>query len=300
MPAAPQAEFSGLWIPLVTPFRRGQVDHRGLAALTCSLSSTGIQGFVVCGSTGEAASLDDEEQLKCLSTVAAHTTLPLVMGVGGHHLGRLLERVRLLSDVARGEVPGLRAVLVAAPYYVRPSQSGVRRWFEAVADASELPLILYDIPYRTGIPLSRDTLLALAAHPNIVAVKDCGGDPGKTLALIHDGRLNVLAGEDLQMFSLLAQGGAGAIAASAHLRTRDFVAMVHALTASRLEQARALWIRLAPMIEALFAEPNPAPLKSCLSRSLGVSDELREPMMQIQPELRKRLDWTLEEIAGDR
>ena len=298
MPAATQATFSGLWIPLVTPFRRGEVDHHALAALTRALSSAGIQGLVVCGSTGESASLDDEEQLECLRTVATHTPLPVVMGVGGHHLGRMLDRMRRLSELARRELPGLHAVLVAAPYYLRPSQSGVRRWFEVLADASDLPMILYDIPYRTGIRITRETLLALAAHPNIVALKDCGGDPGKTLALIHDGRLAVLSGEDLQMFSVLAQGGAGAIAASAHLCTQEFATLMQALIAGRMEPARALWMRLAPLIEVLFAEPNPGPLKFCLSRIFGMSDALREPMMPIQQELKTRLDQFLAEMPS--
>lgn len=203
------------------------MDHDALAALTRSLAATGIRGFVVCGSTGEAASLDPDEQLACLHTVAAH--------------------------------------------------------------AGGLPLIVYDIPYRTGATLARETLLALAAHPHIRAVKDCGGDSGKTLALRADGRLEVLAGEDLQIFSHLAQGAVGAIAASAHLCTADFVQMMQALQAGRLEEARQRWLGLVPLIELVFAEPNPAAIKAWLAQEGRMANELRAPMSAASPALAQRL-----------
>ncbi len=290
MSAPPSTAFRGLWIPLVTPFRDGAIDHDALAALTRSLAHRGIAGFVVCGSTGEAAALDEAEQLSCLRTVAAHCgPLPLVMGLSDYHLGQACARVRQWSDLARADIPALSGLLVSAPHYVRPSQEGVRRWFETLADASALPLMVYDIPYRTGVTLSLQTLLALAAHPNIRAVKDCGGELGKTLALIDDGRLSILAGEDLQIFSLMAQGAAGAIAASAHLHTGRYVQMMQALADGELGRARALWAQLAPLIEALFAEPNPAPLKACLAREGAMREELRAPMAPISAGLKERL-----------
>jgi 4-hydroxy-tetrahydrodipicolinate synthase len=283
--------FSGLWVPLVTPFREGLVDHDALGALTRALAPTGITGFVVCGSTGEAAALDEEEQLACLVTVARHAAgLPLVMGISGYHLGATRAWVQRLSVLAETSVSGLRGLLVPAPHYVRPSQAGLRLWFETLADASTLPLIVYDVPYRTGAVIERDTLLALAAHPNIRAVKDCGGDAGKTLALIDDGRLSVLAGEDMQIFSTVAQGGAGAIAASAHLHTRRFVAVLAALAQGELAAARAAWQPLVPLIEALFVQPNPAPVKALLAQRGLLADELRAPMTGISPALRERLD----------
>jgi len=165
----------------------------------------------------------------------------------------------------------------------------VRAWFEALADDSELPLVVYDIPYRTGTPISRDTLLALAAHPRIAAIKDCGGDLGKTLAMIADGRLAVLAGEDMNVFSHMAHGGAGAITASAHLHTERFVALMAAIQAGRLPDARALWHTLVPLIEALFAEPNPGPVKAALAAMDWMRDELRAPMQPASGPVRERL-----------
>ena len=290
MPPYSSIDFSGLWVPLVTPFRGGAVDHEALGALTRSLATTGATGFVVCGSTGEAAALDEDEQLACLATVSRHAGgRRLIMGLSGYHLGATLAWVRTLSQRARSEVPGLCGLLVPAPHYVRPSQDGLRRWFEALADASELPIVVYDIPYRTGAVIPRETLLCLAAHPNIRAVKDCGGDAAKTQALIADGRLAVLAGEDLQIFGTVALGGAGAIAASAHLHTRRFAAVIAALTQGELAAARAAWQPLVPLIEALFAEPNPGPLKAALALHGHMTDELRAPMSGASSALRERL-----------
>jgi 4-hydroxy-tetrahydrodipicolinate synthase len=161
---APTPDFSGLWIPLVTPFRDGAVDHAALAALTRRLAADGVAGFVVCGSTGEAAALDEAEQLASLDTVqAAAGGLPVVMGLSGYHLGKTTAWVRKLSERP------LAGLLVPAPHYIRPSQAGLLEWFRAIADASSVPVLIYDIPYRTGATLSRETLLALAAHPRIRA-----------------------------------------------------------------------------------------------------------------------------------
>lgn len=282
--------FGGLWIPIVTPFREGRVDHDALASLTRHLAASGIAGFVVCGSTGEAAALDEDEAWACLSTVAAHAGgLPLMLGIAGEHLGHARARVREASRVARASVPTLQALLVSAPQYIRPGQSGVRAWFETLADDSELPLVVYDIPYRTGVTIARDTLLALAAHPRIDAIKDCGGDLGKTLAMLADGRLSVLAGEDLQIFSHMALGAAGAISACAHLSTERFVQLIRAIDEGRLVEARSLWARLAPMIETLFAEPNPAPLKAVLATAGWIANELRPPLQPASDALRARL-----------
>lgn len=141
--------FSGLWIPLITPFALGQVDHPALTRLVERLRTTGVAGFVVCGSTGEAAALDEAEQLAVLDTVMqASNGLPLVMGLSGYHLPKTLAWVKTLASRP------LAGLLVPAPHYIRPSQAGILQWFKAIADASAVPLIVYDIPYRTGVTLS--------------------------------------------------------------------------------------------------------------------------------------------------
>lgn len=276
MPAvsASPTPFQGLWIPLVTPFHDGAVDHPSLARMTKKLAGQGIAGFVACGSTGEAAALDKAEQLAVLETVLdASQGLPVVMGLSGYHLGQTVEWVQTL---ARYPLAGL---LVPAPHYIRPGQDGLLHWFRTLADASQVPLVIYDIPYRTGATLTTETLLALAAHPRIRAIKDCGGSPAKTQALIADGRLAVLAGEDAQMFATLTLGGTGAIAASAHWRAPEFVELMALLRGGQLAEARRVWQALLPWVEMCFAEPNPAPLKAVLAQAGWMRNELRAPMM---------------------
>lgn len=284
-PSSAPGLFSGLWTPLVTPFdATGQVDHAALRALVRDLAGRGVAGFVACGSTGEAAALTAEEQLAVLdTTLAAAQGLPVLMGVGGYRLQGVLAQ---LDAVCTRPVAG---VLVAAPFYIRPSQEGLLSWFRTLADASPVPLVLYDIPYRTGAELQLDTLLALAAHPRIQAIKDCGGDAGKTAALVADGRLAVLAGEDAQIFGSLALGAAGAIAASAHRHTERFARVIALLQGGALEEARALWQPLLPWVQAVFAEPNPGPIKALLAEAGQMGDGLRAPMTAASPALRQRL-----------
>ena len=266
-------DFSGLWIPLVTPFRKGQVDAAAARALVRHLAGTGIAGFVVCGSTGEAAALDEAEQLALLDLVLENAAgLPVVMGLSGYHLD---ETRRWAARLCERPVAGL---LVPPPLYIRPSQAGVLHWYRSLADTAGAPLIVYDIPYRTGTTINRDTLLQLATHPQIAAVKDCGGDAGKTLALLAQGQMQVLAGEDLQLFAAVAQGAVGAITASAHVGTPAFVRLLAQLQAGDLGAARLLWQRLVPWIELAFAEPNPALIKAALAREGHIRNELRPPM----------------------
>ncbi|EGI77854.1 4-hydroxy-tetrahydrodipicolinate synthase [Hylemonella gracilis] len=282
--SASARRYRGLWIPLVTPFSDGAIDLPALSQLVDHLREQGVRGFVACGSTGEAAALDADEQLAVLDTVLASAQdLPVVMGVSGYHLPKLREWLRVLASRP------LAGVLTPAPLYVRPAQAGLLDWFHALADSSAAPLIVYDIPYRTGTQITTDALLTLAAHPNIQAIKDCGGDAGKTLALIADGRLDVLAGEDMQLYATLAQGGVGGITASAHLRTASFVALMNRIAEGRLDEACADWLRLVPLIQALFAEPNPGPLKAVLAGQGHLREELRAPMTPVTPALRERL-----------
>ncbi len=277
-------DFSGLWIPLVTPFDHGEVDHASLRRLVGHYHSSGIAGLVVCGSTGEAAALSDEEQLAVLQAVMAEAPgLPVVMGLSGYHLGKTAARIQALGTL------GIAGVLLPAPSYIRPAQAGLIEWFTQLADASTVPVILYDIPYRTGVKIELETFMTLAGHPRIRAVKDCGGDAAKTRALIADGRLQVLAGEDGNIFSTMAQGGHGAIAAAAHLHTRRFVEVLQRIQAGEMVRAAALWSPLLPLIEGLFAEPNPGPLKALLAHQGLVRDELRSPMTRASSALAERL-----------
>jgi 4-hydroxy-tetrahydrodipicolinate synthase len=163
------------------------------------------------------------------------------------------------------------------------------RFFTTVADALPAPLVVYDIPARTGVRIELATLLALAAHPRIVALKDCGGRVDQTEALIADGRLQVLCGNDNEWFSSRCLGGAGAIAASAHIRTDLFVAFDQALARGDLAAGRALWRRLKPLTVGLFEEPSPGPVKALLAAQGECANELRAPLTTASVALTQRL-----------
>ena len=286
--------FSGIWVPLITPFADGEVDHAALRALVRRYADAGVAGLVALGTTGEPATLDAAEQNAVLATILdavqaaagaspQRRALPVLVGVSGNHTASMRERIAQLNPLP------IAGMLIAAPYYTRPAQDGIVAHVSALADASAHPVVLYDIPQRTGVRLELDTLLTLAAHPRIQAIKDCAGSLDTTLALIRDGRLQVLAGNDLEIFTTVCAGGSGAIAASAHWRPERFVALYRALTEGRLDEGRRIFHALVPQIQLAFAEPNPAPIKALLAGSGWVRNELRLPMTRASEALTERL-----------
>lgn len=276
--------FHGIWVPLVTPFQNQEIDLAALTSLARHIADAGVAGLVACGSTGEAAALSKDEQLAVLDAVlAAAPACPVIMGLADNNLPSALAH---LKQIQQRPIAGL---LVPPPSYIRPSQEGILAYFHHLADAATAPLILYNIPYRTGISLQLDTIRTLARHPRIVAIKDCGGDPQLTMRLIHDGQLAVLAGEDHQIFSTLCLGGAGAIAASAHVRPDLFMKTHQLVQESRLAEAREIFYSLLPLIERLFEEPNPAPVKAMLAQAGWVREELRAPMQPASARLAQLL-----------
>jgi 4-hydroxy-tetrahydrodipicolinate synthase len=283
--------FTGIWVPLVTPFRNGEIDVAALQSLARRLAGNGATGLIVCGSTGEAAALSDEEQLAVLDTVLdAVPDCTVVMGLAGNNMRAALAKQ---EKIQQRRVAG---ILATAPYYIRPSQAGIVDYFRTLADASAVPLMVYDIPYRTGVAISLDTFRTLAQHERIVAVKDCGGDPSKTMSLITDGALQVLAGEDAQLFTTLCLGGSGGILASAHIRPDLFARIVELVKAEQLNEARQLFYRMLPIIRLMFEEPNPGPLKAALSMMGEMCDELRAPMQAASAEIREKLKLELTKL----
>jgi 4-hydroxy-tetrahydrodipicolinate synthase len=284
MPTTPTPpSLSGVWVPLITPFDNTDeqaVDHNSLNRLTAHLASQGVHGLVVGGTTAEAAALTPGERLACWRTVAHSAPgVPLMLGTGGASLAEALHDMAWLGQQRQDHGLPLHSVLLAAPAYIRPSAHGLLNWFHTLADAAPAPVVIYDIPYRTGSVLARDTLLQLADHPNIIGIKDCGGDAAKTLALLHDGRLHIMAGEDLQVMAHLAHGGAGCISASAHLFPERWVGLFKHMQHSHLPAAQALWRSLVPLIDNAFSEPNPGPIKAALAIQGWIdSDAVRSPM----------------------
>jgi 4-hydroxy-tetrahydrodipicolinate synthase len=284
--------FNGIWVALVTPFRQEEIDFPALQSLAKKIAKSGVAGLVVCGSTGEAASLSNEEQLAVLDAVLkAVPDCPVIMGLAGNNMADVLQRQQQFQTRT------IAGMLVPSPYYIRPSQAGLADYFERLADAATTPLILYNIPYRTGINIELDTIRQLAQHDRIVAIKDCGGDAATTMQLIADGQLDVLAGEDHQIFSTLCLGGAGAITAAAHVRPDLYVRIVQLVRTQKLDEARQLFYQLLPLIQLLFKEPNPAMVKAALAMMGLIEDELRAPMQVATAALREQLAGELKRVG---
>lgn len=289
------AHFQGIWIPLITPFRGDAVDLAALQRLTEHLLKQGVDGLVVCGTTGEPATLSDEEQRRVLAAVleVAPPRTPVVFGLAGNDTAAMRARLRTFE---REPVAGW---LVGVPYYTRPSQLGIRRHFETLADATGKPLLLYNIPYRCGVAMETGTLKLLARHPRIAGIKQSAGhDLDQLSALIDETPLRVLSGEDALIFVCGCLGGDGAIAAAAHIRPDLYRRLWALVRAGELAEARRLHHALLPWIRLLFSEPNPAPVKAALAMTGLITDGLRLPMTPVSAELRRRLEQALPQVLA--
>jgi 4-hydroxy-tetrahydrodipicolinate synthase len=283
---------TGLWIPLVTPFRDGIVDQESLRRLVRHYAATTVSGIIIGATTGEGLFLDDDE-LELISTIAAEEIrgrMPLFMGIAGAGTQRVVDSIH------RSQAYHIGGYLVAAPYYVRPSQQGLKAHFEHVAAATDRPIIVYNIPYRTGINVSNDTVLALTTLPNVVGIKDCCANHDQSFDLItrRPAHFSVLTGEDGHYLNALSHGANGAILASAHIQTSGFIEIAEHLANGHQSKALECWRPLAALVKLLFAEPNPGPIKYCLSRQgLIDSPEVRLPLTEISDSLKSRLDAAL-------
>ncbi|MYM70071.1 4-hydroxy-tetrahydrodipicolinate synthase [Pseudoduganella sp. FT55W] len=282
----------GIWVPLVTPMQHGELDLACLQRLADRVIGDGAHGLVVCGTTGEAPQLDLAEQSAALAAVleVAHKRCPVLMGIGGSDTFAAASRVLEFDDA------DLAGYLVSTPAYVRPSQEGLLRHFETIADATSRPIVLYNVPARTGVNLELATALRLARRPQFAAIKEAGGSLRQMLDLVQQTPLAMLCGDDVLLFSALCGGGHGAISASAHIRTDLYVQLYDLVRAQRLREARALAAALLPMMQLLFSEPNPAPLKAALSMQGLLRDELRLPMVPATLACKEKLAAALEAL----
>lgn len=277
--------FRGIWVPLATPMGHGEIDLPRLQTLADRLIAGGAHGLVVCGTTGEASQLDLAEQSAVLSAVleTAHRRCPVLMGVGGSDTHAAAAKVREFDDTE------LAGYLVATPAYVRPSQEGLLRHFETIADATGRPIVLYNVPARTGVNLELATARTLAQRPQFAAIKEAGGSLRRMEELVRHTPLAMLCGDDTLLFAALCAGGQGAISASAHIRVDLFVQVYDLVHAGHLAEAMTVFDHLLPVIRLLFSEPNPAPLKAALAMQGLLRDELRLPMTPASDNCRTQL-----------
>lgn len=283
-----QTNFAGIWIPIVTPFSGDGVDHGALARLARHFASKGIAGLIAGATTGEGALLLPGEMEAIFATLReAVPNMPLVLGLSQSATQACVNEARRLAALRPD------GLLLTPPPYVRPTQQGVQRHFEAVVEAADLPLLIYNIPYRTGVNVELETLQALARDRRVVGIKECGGDAQRMLRLVHETPLRVFSGDDGQNFVALCLGAHGTIAASAHILPEWHVNIHDLLLRGELAQARRISVALQPIIRDLFAEPNPAPLKAWLAQQNWCQADVRLPFVPASVELCARLqaDW---------
>src|SRR6266436_6491421 len=285
----PPMRFSGVWLPAITPFTGGEIDYPAYERLIDHYVKLGVTGIIPLGTTGESPTIDDDEADRLVERTVATVAgrVPIVVGVGSNDTRKAVKAVKRLQ---RHPVQGILSV---CPYYNRPSQDGMLLHFTRIAEATDRPILIYNIPYRTGVNLGNETLLRLAAHPNITGLKDCSADAGQSAELLRrkPASFAVLTGEDAQFHAALAQGADGGILASSHVETGRFLAVYQRMVANDHHGAHAAWQGLETLVPLLFKEPNPMPIKHCLWRQgLIQSPECRLPLTRVSEALARELD----------
>jgi 4-hydroxy-tetrahydrodipicolinate synthase len=287
--------FSGTFTALVTPFRNGEVDVEALEGMVEFQIEHGVSGLVPCGTTGETPAMSEEEDRLVVGTVVrvAAGRVPVVAGTGSNSTDMAIKYTRMAQEV------GADGSLQVAPYYNKPTQEGLYRHFAAIAESTELPLVLYNIPGRTGVTISAETMARLAEIPNIVGVKDST----LSMNMISDvislcgEEFDVLSGDDPMTLPLISLGGTGVISVASNVAPGAVSDMVRALLDGDWERGRELHYELLPLFRALFVETNPIPVKTAASLLGLCSDEMRLPLIPMSGENLRLLQGTLDRSA---
>jgi 4-hydroxy-tetrahydrodipicolinate synthase len=279
-----QAPPWGMWLPMVTPMSGAALDLPAAARLAERYVRAGMDGLIILGTTGEGSLLSPQERLALAATVleAVNGAVPVMAGVGGVDTRAVCEQVRELDHL------DLAGYLVPPPYYLRPSDAGITWHFAEVLKATQRPLMLYNVPKRTGCAMSLSLTRSLLAHPRIVAVKEC--DAANLREVAGQQAFPVFCGEDTRMLDHLLAGGAGAVPASAHIRPDLFVRLLRLAETGRRLAAGALFGQLEPLVSLMFAEPNPAPVKAALAMEGWIAPDVRLPLEPASKALWQRLE----------
>lgn len=282
------SRLSGCGTAIVTPFTDdGAVDWPAFTALVEWQVAEGIDFIVACGTTGEAQTLTDDERVEVVAVAkgAAAGRVPVMAGATSNDTRRAVEEVRRMCDA------GADVILTASPYYNRPTQDGLRRHFEAVAEASARPVVLYNVPGRAGVNLLPATAVMLAAHANVIGIKEAAGDMHQALELLRlrpEG-FRIFSGDDWMALPLCASGGDGLISVASNELPREVTELVRLARTGELDGARELLWKLMPLLDANFIESNPIPVKAALALMGRIRNVLRLPLVPAQPATTARL-----------
>ena len=296
-----QSLTNGVFPAMITPFHAdGRIDHETLAAEARRLADAGVDGLVPVGSTGESATLTHEEHTEVVETVidAVDDDVPVIAGTGSNNTREALE----LSIAA--QEAGADGLLLISPYYNRPEPAGMAAHYREVADAVDIPQIIYNVPSRTGREIAIETVFELADHEHIVGLKAASGDVGRISEIIEgtrDREFDVISGDDGLTWPIMAVGGTGAISVAANVAPRPVCELVHAGLNDDIQTAQTYHHQLGPLFRGLFVETNPIPVKEAVSMLGRCEPHIRSPLTRLSPqyrdELRELLD-TVEVLAA--
>lgn len=279
--------FRGALTALVTPLRNDRVDEDALVRLVEQQISAGIDGLVPCGTTGEASTLSLSEHLRVVEIVVreARGRVPVLAGAASNDTRKAVEIARACKQL------GADGTLQVTPYYTRPTQAGLVAHFTAIAEASDLPVVVYNVPGRTGVDLLPDTVAELARHPKIVGIKEATGDLNRAARLREllgpNSRFSLLSGDDFTVFPFLALGGHGVISVTSNVAPQWVASLIDAAAAGRWDEARAVHDRHYPLARALFTQPNPIPVKAAMALLGRCAPDMRLPLVAIDPHSRE-------------
>jgi len=273
--------YTGLWIAVVTPFRNGQIDEAALQNLVRELANRGVDGFVPLGTTGEASTLSRDERKRVIRLVLeAAGGLPVSPGCGTNATAQTIELVNEAKTL------GAQGAMVITPYYNKPTQEGLYQHFKAVHDATDLPLLLYNVPGRTSVNMLPETVARLAPLPRVASIKEASGnlDQISDVCAKVEGQMTVLSGDDSLTLPVLSVGGVGVVSVAGHVCPDLLKGMINAFSRGDLESARLLHHTMVPIAKAMFLETNPSPVKFALHELGRIANEFRLPMVPVKPE----------------
>ena len=271
--------FTGCGTALITPFIDGEVDYTSFAALVDRQTEAGIDFLVPLGTTGETPCLEDDERINVLETTKEHSKgLPILVGGGTNSLKHTVRSMRLL------EPHGADAFLIVVPYYNKPTQEGQYQYFKAVAESTDKPVILYNVPGRTGANMTAETALRLAEIENVIAVKEASGNRAQIEEILRNAPegFAVLSGNDDDTIWMMEQGGAGVISVASNVAPALMAEFIGAMKTGQWDKARQMNDRLAPLFNNCFVESNPIPAKAALAAMGLIRNELRLPLVSCQ------------------